>query len=337
MTTAVEELVVSTVVSQPTTTFQFPSQAIFIPISNSSTKISSPKSFYTRKRKFQMNDDDIPTPTPISSSPFIQTNPEPFIPPPSPTSNPLFQPQTLEGQDPSRTIPLAVNYPLELHALKAEMRQFYIEDDPSKRTFLSLHGFRTPKNMDDYLKLKAKKAEYIAKQESKGKGDTNLSSRMQHGLSKVRKLEDYARDLSKEMSNLPPNAELQKKLRKDLLKLIMSDKPYLAKEHQFNDWPLTSLKDEANRIERTKNNPQMKKSAPSWNRFKKSSAELTLEYKRKKAELVAAKYGSAKAISRWSRHYVDKIYDKLEKLRETNPTAPKKPVYKEKTTDKPEQ
>ncbi|MFS7978403.1 hypothetical protein Hanom_Chr10g00915091 [Helianthus anomalus] len=84
------------------------------------------------------------------------------------------------------------------------MRQFYKDDDPSKRTFPSLDGFRTPRNMDEYLKLKAKQAEYIAKQESKGKGDTNLSSRMQHGLSKVRKLEDFARDLSKECQIFHP-------------------------------------------------------------------------------------------------------------------------------------
>ncbi|MFS7977759.1 hypothetical protein Hanom_Chr10g00907761 [Helianthus anomalus] len=182
MPTAVETPVVSIVVSQPTTTFQFPSQAIFIRISNSQTKTPSPKSVYTRKRKFQVNDDDILALIPLSSSPFIQTNPEPFIPPPSPTSNPLVQPHSPTGHDPSRTIPLAVNYPLELHALKDEMRKFYTKDDSSKRTFPSLHGFRNPRNMDDYLKLKAKKAEYIAKQEGKGKGDTNFSSRMLHGF-----------------------------------------------------------------------------------------------------------------------------------------------------------
>ncbi|MFS7945438.1 hypothetical protein Hanom_Chr06g00524321 [Helianthus anomalus] len=135
------------------------------------------------------------------------------------------------------------------------MRQFYTEDDPSKKTFPSLHGFRTPRNMDEYLKLKAKQAEYIAKQESKGNGETNFSSRMQHGLSKVRKLEDFVRDLSKEMPNLPPNADLQRKMRKYLLELIMSDKPYPTKEHQVKDWPVTTLKEEANRNERMKNGP----------------------------------------------------------------------------------
>ncbi|MFS7890166.1 hypothetical protein Hanom_Chr00s000007g01615551 [Helianthus anomalus] len=104
--------------------------------------------------------------------------------------------------------------------------------------------------MDDYLKLKAKQAEYVAKHEGKGQGDNNISSRMQHGLSKVKKLEDYARDLSKEMSNLPPNADLQKKLRKNLLELIIRDNFYHAKVEQFKDWPLTTLKAEVNRIER---------------------------------------------------------------------------------------
>ncbi|MFS7954386.1 hypothetical protein Hanom_Chr07g00629661 [Helianthus anomalus] len=124
---------------------------------------------------------------------------------------------------------------------------------------------------------------------------------MQHGLSKVMKLEHYARDLSKEMSNLPPNVDLQKKLRKDLLELIMRDKFYPAKVKQFKDWPLIALKAEINRIERVKIDPQMKRSTPDWNKYKKAIAELTLEYKRKKAELVAAKYGLAKTISKWFR------------------------------------
>ncbi|MFS7960336.1 hypothetical protein Hanom_Chr08g00702031 [Helianthus anomalus] len=255
MTTAVEIPVVSTVVSQPSTTFQFPFQAILIPISKSPTKTPSPKKAYTRKRKFQVNDDDIIAPTPISSSPFIQTNPEPFIPPPSPPSNLLIDPQTLEGHDPSSTIPLTLDYPLELHAVKDEMRQFYTVDDPAKRNFPSLHGFRPPKNMDEYLKLKARQTELQAKYEGLGQGDSNISSQMQHGLSKVNNLEDYARDLSKEMSNLPLNDDLQKKLRKDLLEIIMRDKFYPAKVDQLKDWPLITLKAEINRNERVKNDP----------------------------------------------------------------------------------
>ncbi|MFS7913288.1 hypothetical protein Hanom_Chr02g00140091 [Helianthus anomalus] len=191
--------------------------------------------------------------------------------------------------------------------------------------------------MDEYLKLKVRQVEYATKYEGQGQGDNNILSRMQHGLSKVKKLEDYARDLTKEMSNLPPNVDLQKKLRKDLLELIMRDKFYPAKVEQFNDWPLIVLKAEINRIERVKNDPKMKRSARNWSKFKKFSAELTLEYKRKRAELVAAKYRSAKAISKWSRQYIDQTYKKLEKLRETDPTTPKKSAYKSKTTNEPKQ
>ncbi|MFS7969784.1 hypothetical protein Hanom_Chr09g00813261 [Helianthus anomalus] len=96
------------------------------------------------------------------------------------------------------------------------MRQFYTVDDPAKRKFPSLCGFRPPKNLDEYLKLKVKQDELQAKYEGQGENDNSISSRMQLLLSKVKKLEDYARDLSKEMSDLPPNTDLQKEMRKDL-------------------------------------------------------------------------------------------------------------------------
>ncbi|MFS8007673.1 hypothetical protein Hanom_Chr14g01263841 [Helianthus anomalus] len=131
----------------------------------------------------EKNKEEILAPTPLSSSPFIQTSPKPFIPPSSPTSNPLNHPPTNHTP---RDIPLVVQYPLELPTVQSEMLQFYTKNDPPKRTFPSPHGFRTPRNIDEYLKLKVKQVEYIAKEESKGKGDNNLSGRMQHGLSKVR-------------------------------------------------------------------------------------------------------------------------------------------------------
>ncbi|MFS8018817.1 hypothetical protein Hanom_Chr15g01396521 [Helianthus anomalus] len=132
------------------------------------------------------------------------------------------------------------------------MKQFYIVDDPAKRKFPSFVGFRPPNNMEEYLKLKAKQAELHAKYEGQGESDGRISSRMQIALSKVKKLEDYARDLSKEMSNLPPNADLQKEMREDLLELIMRDKFYPTKAEQFKVWPLIALKAEANRIERVR-------------------------------------------------------------------------------------
>ncbi|MFS7946988.1 hypothetical protein Hanom_Chr06g00542731 [Helianthus anomalus] len=171
MTTMVETLVVSTAVSQPSTTFKIPSQAITIFVSKSQTKTPSPTKVYTRKRKFKVHGDDILAPTPISSTPFIQTNPEPIIPPPSPPPpNLLVDPKVLEGHDPSRTVPLAADYPLELHVVKNEIKQFYTVDDPTKRKFPSLHGFRPPKNLDEYLKRKAKQAEIQAIYEGKRVG-----------------------------------------------------------------------------------------------------------------------------------------------------------------------
>ncbi|MFS7954157.1 hypothetical protein Hanom_Chr07g00626961 [Helianthus anomalus] len=89
------------------------------------------------------------------------------------------------------------------------MKQFYTVDDLSKRKFPSLVGFRDPNNMDEYLKLKAWQAKIRARLECKGESDNAISSLMQFLLTKVKQLEDYARDLSKEMSNLPPEANLQ--------------------------------------------------------------------------------------------------------------------------------
>ncbi|MFS7911789.1 hypothetical protein Hanom_Chr02g00122221 [Helianthus anomalus] len=89
----------------------------------------------------------------------------------------------------------------------------------------------------------------MAKEESKGLGDNNLQGRMQHRLSKVRKLEDFAKDLSKSMSALPPNTELQNTPRNDFLNIIMDTKPYKAYRSDFKEWPLKDLKEEVDRIE----------------------------------------------------------------------------------------
>ncbi|MFS7906082.1 hypothetical protein Hanom_Chr01g00055161 [Helianthus anomalus] len=137
-------------------------------------------------------------------------------------------------------------YPLELLAVQNEMIQFYIEDDPSKRTFPSLQGFNKPQNIDEYLKMKAKQAELIAKAVCKGKSDIDYQGTYQRELSKVRKLEDFARDLT-------------------------------------------------------------------------------------------AGCGAARSIGRWSKQDVDLTYKKLEELRKTDPTLPKKPVYDDETTDRPQQ
>ncbi|MFS7967832.1 hypothetical protein Hanom_Chr09g00790371 [Helianthus anomalus] len=77
---------------------------------------------------------------------------------------------------------------------------------------------------------------------AKGQGDNAISSRMQFLLTKVKQLEDYASDMSKKMSNLPPDADLQVDLRKDLIELIMSENFYPAKAEKFQDLPLVALK-----------------------------------------------------------------------------------------------
>ncbi|KAJ0587462.1 hypothetical protein HanIR_Chr04g0163481 [Helianthus annuus] len=177
----------------------------------------------------------------------------------------------------------------------------------------------------------------MAKEESKGLGDSNLQGRMQHGLSKVRKLEDFARDLSESMSDLPPNTELQKTLRDDFLNIIMDTKPYKAYRSDFRDWPLETLKEEVDGIELMKKDPHMKKSAPNWKKYKKVDVDEALWYKRKSAELVAANYRTARSIARWSKQNIDLTYKKLEELRKTDPTLPKKPVYDDETLDRPQQ
>ncbi|MFS7914131.1 hypothetical protein Hanom_Chr02g00149771 [Helianthus anomalus] len=158
---------------------------------------------------------------------------------------------------------------------------------------------------------------------------------MQYLLTRVKQLEDYARDLSKEISNLPPDADLQVDLKEDLITLIMSEKNYPAKAEQFQDWPLIALKAELKRIERIKNDPGMRRTTPNLSIFSKKIDDLTLEYKRKRAELVAAEYGTTRQIARWSKQNIDQTYRRLEELRKKDPTATKKPVYK--TTDKPKQ
>ncbi|MFS7936262.1 hypothetical protein Hanom_Chr05g00413511 [Helianthus anomalus] len=155
--------------------------------------------------------------------------------------------------------------------------------------------------------MKAKQAELITKYVCKGKDDRSYHGTYQHELSKVRKLEYFARDLSKSMCELPSNNRLEMELRIDYLDITMKDKPYKAYKSQFKNWSLEDLKEEVNRIEMMKNNPQMKKSAPKWNKHKKVDVDEALRYKRKRSELVAAGYRTAKSIARWSKQDVDLI------------------------------
>ncbi|MFS7943987.1 hypothetical protein Hanom_Chr06g00506701 [Helianthus anomalus] len=113
------------------------------------------------------------------------------------------------------------------------------------------------------------------------------------------------------MLELPPNNGLKEELRVDYLDLIMKTKPYKVNKSQFKDWPLDALKEEIIRIEMMNKDPQMKKSAPNWNKFKKVDTDDALRFRRKRVELVTAGYGSAISIARWSKQNVDETYRKI--------------------------
>ncbi|MFS7919602.1 hypothetical protein Hanom_Chr03g00214581 [Helianthus anomalus] len=117
----------------------------------------------------------------------------------------------------------------------------------------------------------------------------------------------------------------------------MDTKPYKAYRSDFKDWPLEALKEEVDRIELMKKDPQMKKSSPNWKKYKKVDVDEALRYKRKRVELEVTNYGTARSIARWSKRNIDLTYKKLEELRKTNPSLPKKPVYDDETTDRPQQ
>ncbi|MFS7917205.1 hypothetical protein Hanom_Chr03g00186331 [Helianthus anomalus] len=83
--------------------------------------------------------------------------------------------------------------------------------------------------------MKVRQAELIAKKESKGLGDRKYQGQLSHELRKVRKLEDFAKDLSKSMSKRPIDTELEKEPRVDYIDHIMKHKPYKATTSQFKD------------------------------------------------------------------------------------------------------
>ncbi|MFS7917818.1 hypothetical protein Hanom_Chr03g00193661 [Helianthus anomalus] len=201
----------------------------------------------------QEDDEDIKSPVPLSSAP-IQATPLSSFPFKS-TSLPPMAPQ------PS-IIPLAAQHPPEIHTIKGEIKSFYTIEDASQRSFPSLYGYRKPRNLDEYLKLKAQQAEYIRKEKSKGMDGRKVQGILSHELSKVSKIEDYAKDLSKSMSDKPINVELDKELKQDYIKHIMTHKPYKATRAQFKDWSSDALKEEIERIKKMLNAPSQKPTPP---------------------------------------------------------------------------
>ncbi|MFS7966226.1 hypothetical protein Hanom_Chr09g00771391 [Helianthus anomalus] len=56
-----------------------------------------------------------------------------------------------------RPLPTAgVQFPLELIAVREEIKSFYYEDNPAKRSIPSVEGYPRPNNIEEYLKIKVK-------------------------------------------------------------------------------------------------------------------------------------------------------------------------------------
>ncbi|MFS7888893.1 hypothetical protein Hanom_Chr00s000002g01600391 [Helianthus anomalus] len=85
------------------------------------------------------------------------------------------------------------------------------------------------------------------------------------------------------------------------------------------------------------NDPLVTKTPPNWKKAKQVDLDEALKLKRMRAELVAADYGSARSISRWSKLNIVETYKKLEELRAKDPNVPQKPVYPTTTAAQPPQ
>ncbi|MFS8008775.1 hypothetical protein Hanom_Chr14g01276861 [Helianthus anomalus] len=120
-------------------------------------------------------------------------------------------------------VPLGVKYHMGLPAVREEIKSFYSEDDPQKRNLTSLHGYPLPKNIDEYLQLKAKKAEDISIRYTKGKSNKEIQGNLQYLLSQVRTLEQFSKDLCQQLSERDDES-----LRKDYIEHIMENKKYKA-------------------------------------------------------------------------------------------------------------
>ncbi|MFS7996293.1 hypothetical protein Hanom_Chr12g01128251 [Helianthus anomalus] len=246
--------------------------------------------------------------TPFSSFPSKSTTPLPVVTLPS-------------------IISLATQYPLEAQTIKGEIVSFFTIEDASRRSFLSLYAYKQPRNLDDYLKVKGKQAEYIAKENNKGMDNRKFQGLLSYELSKVRKLEDYAKDLSKSMSEKEISAELDMELRGDYIEHIMRYESYKTTIAQFKDRSSDALKEEFERITKMLNDPSVKHTPPDWKKGKQVNLDKALKLKRMRAELVTASYGIARSIARWSELKIVETYKKLEELRAKDPLVPQKPAY----------
>ncbi|MFS7939121.1 hypothetical protein Hanom_Chr05g00447991 [Helianthus anomalus] len=146
-------------------------------------------------------------------------------------------------------------------------------------------------------------------------------------LSKVSKLEEFAKDLSKSISEKPITAGLDNELREDYIEHVIAHKPYKETRAQFKDWSSDALKKKIERITKMLNDTSVKPNPPNWKKGKQVNPDKALKLKRMRAELVAASYGTARSISRWSEDKIVETYKRLEQLRAKDPTVPQNPAY----------
>ncbi|MFS8024246.1 hypothetical protein Hanom_Chr16g01460971 [Helianthus anomalus] len=217
----------------------------------------------------------------------------------------------------------SVQYPLELIAVREEIKSFYSEDDPAKRILPSVQGYPRPYNIEEYLKIKAQQAEDISKRNSQGKSDKEIQRHYQFLLTQVRTLEQFSIDLCQKLSERDDES-----LRKDYIEYIMAFKRYKSDKAQYREWTVGERKEELERIEKM-NKEKIKHTPPVWSKYLKNLPEEVLEPKGMKEELIAADFGSKNQLSRWREDKVRANYKKLVDLRKKNPDVPQKPDYPE--------
>ncbi|MFS8016625.1 hypothetical protein Hanom_Chr15g01370761 [Helianthus anomalus] len=302
-TSAVKTLVVGTPVvsiavslSQTTaTTTTFPSKTSSVP----------PQ---IKRRRLSLKDDVTPSQTSSKSSALVT------IPEPIPLSSvPMHKPLP----------PAGVQYPLELAAVREEIKSFYTEDDPAKRSLPSIKGYPWPKNIEEYMNIKATQAKDVSKRNSQGKTDKEVSRYYQYLLTQDSSLERFAKNVSKQISERATET-----LKKDYIESIMFYKRYKGERHMYKEWIVPELEAEAERIQ-----DMIKRKVThtplDWAKFKRNVPDKQLELKRMKEELVAADFGTKRHVARWKEDMVRSTYKRLEELRKKDPTIPQKPDYPE--------
>src|ERR1044071_189040 len=129
------------------------------------------------------------------------------------------------------------------------MQSFYNTEQPFERSFPSLPNFSVPLNIDQYLKFKAEQADAIIKEKCKGKDDRSVQGIHSAELSKLRRIEDFAKTLSNSMSTMPLSSDMEREVRESLLEQILATMPYKANKKQFAGWTTHALREELIRIE----------------------------------------------------------------------------------------